>query len=151
MRDCSDMSRLRGTGNERSIYWALFSPRGRIRGKTYALGFFAVALFYFGMVLVLQEIFAVDGTMTDGPAVLVALGLPVSVWCLLMLVWKRKSSIRVIPAWNQLNEQKKILPDQHSILSIPTTRSRKIMAGCPLTLWQNRVINPWATWLVVRP
>ena len=92
------MSRLRGTGNERSIYWALFSPRGRIRGKTYGLGFFAVALFYFGMVLVLQSIFAVDGTMTDGPAVLVALGLPVSIWCLLMLVWKRVQDIGY-PGW----------------------------------------------------
>ncbi|EFL89860.1 conserved hypothetical protein [Ahrensia sp. R2A130] len=60
-----------------------------------------MALFYFGIVIVLQSVFAVDGTITDGPAVLVALGLPVTVWCMLMLVWKRIQDIG-FPGWVSL-------------------------------------------------
>ncbi|MEN0040947.1 MAG: DUF805 domain-containing protein [Pseudomonadota bacterium] len=93
------MSRLKGTGDERSLLWALFSPRGRIRGKTYVIGFFAVALFYVGIIFLLIGIYGdEDGRITDGPAILVALGLPVSLWCLLMLVWKRVQDIGY-PGW----------------------------------------------------
>ena len=93
------MNGLRGTGAERSLAWALFSWRGRIRRATFLYGFFAVGLGYLGLVLLIDETMSdADGVMRDGPAVAVFLGLLVTGWMLTMLAWKRVQDLG-LPGW----------------------------------------------------
>ena len=83
-------SPLAGTGAERSLAWALFSWKGRIRRSTFLYGFLAVGLGYLGLVLLIDDATAgPDGVVRDGPAVMIFLGLLVAAYMLLMLAWKR--------------------------------------------------------------
>ena len=90
------MSFMRGTGKERSILWALLSPRGRIRRATFALAAGLLTAVFLFALFVADEDPSVEGYSTSGgPALLAALTMLACGFSLLMLGWKRLQDLGV--------------------------------------------------------